>query len=461
MKKIFSDTPHVMLNLFQHLRACKTLKLSKRAENYANAIFLPVQGNNFKKILGFSLVELMISLIVISVVTAAFTPILTKKLKTSDQSIGTATATSITSSAVCNAVSKGCLECEDDKCIAADSENGYFLNESTGKSQACNSVITGCAKCNIDGSICNSSEDGYYMDGTTPKSCPSSCSKCSSSSSCSACNSGYYLNSSSCTACSVQNAACLTCSGSSTCTKCSDKYLLSGGKCVACPNHCKTCSSTSVCSTCDAGYFVSSDKNCWKYTCDSSICYLTNPKDSILSIYRYYVGSNYAALGINTCVAGSGSCPYGAFSPICYTTDVAPKFTAALCNGAPKKSYSGCLRPVCNWYAANIAAIKVKSTGWRLPLQTDPLNKIDFAQVSIADPFMQIGYSDYNLSYGFTIRNCYTSWDSRCYPWNVWTSEVIAAGRHVVWTGGYGYHRFPYSGEGPVNWEVSGIIFVK
>ena len=41
-----------------------------------------------KKILAFSLVELMISLIVISIVTAAFTPIVTKKLKTADQSIG-------------------------------------------------------------------------------------------------------------------------------------------------------------------------------------------------------------------------------------------------------------------------------------------------------------------------------------------------------------------------------------
>ena len=96
-----------------------------------------------KKILGFSLVELMISLIVISIVTAAFAPILTKRLKTSDQSIGTATATSITSSAICNSVSKGCLECEDDKCIAADETNGYFLNKSTGKSQMCNSVLVG------------------------------------------------------------------------------------------------------------------------------------------------------------------------------------------------------------------------------------------------------------------------------------------------------------------------------
>ena len=93
----------------------------------------------------FSLVELMISLIVISIVTAAFAPILTKKLKTSDQSIGTATATSITSSAICNSVSKGCVECEDDKCIVAS--DGYFLNKTTEKSQACNSVMTGCFKC--------------------------------------------------------------------------------------------------------------------------------------------------------------------------------------------------------------------------------------------------------------------------------------------------------------------------
>ena len=67
-----------------------------------------------KKKFAFSLVELMISLIVISIVTAAFAPILTKKLKTSEQTIGVATATSITSSALCNSVSKGCLECEND-----------------------------------------------------------------------------------------------------------------------------------------------------------------------------------------------------------------------------------------------------------------------------------------------------------------------------------------------------------
>ena len=50
---------------------------------------------NIKKLIAFSLVELMISLITISCIVAAFTPVITKKLKKQDVAISIAQSSEI------------------------------------------------------------------------------------------------------------------------------------------------------------------------------------------------------------------------------------------------------------------------------------------------------------------------------------------------------------------------------
>ena len=194
-----------------------------------------------KRILAFSLVELMISLIVISIVTAAFAPIVTKKLKTSDMSIGTTTATSITSSSLCNSVSKGCIECENDKCLACS--EGYFLN---GSSCTNCSSVSGCKTCdNATKCLTPECTEGYYYNSTTLN-----CSPCVS--------------------------PCKTCTSATSCLSCNDNYYLNGSTCKNCPNHCRTCTNASVCTTCNDGYFLTNNKVCYQYICDNLLCYLNN-----------------------------------------------------------------------------------------------------------------------------------------------------------------------------------------
>ena len=377
----------------------------------------------FLKKLAFSLVELMISLIVISIVTAAFAPLITKKLKTSDQSIGTATPTSITSSTICNSVSKGCIECEDDKCLAAS--DGYFINASN-KSQACNSVITGCAKCS-DTLTCSQAEDGYYMNGSTPTTCPEGCAECSSASACSGCKSGYYLNGSNCSSCSSAMTGCAECNKGTACTKCNDDYSLISSKCVKCPNHCKACSTTKICSVCNSGFTLTDNNACYKYECGDNVCLLTTDTDSIISIYRYNLGDNgglklTSDMAINICYAGA-ACPHGFATPLCWRANEAMGIYTAnykSCGDTKYSKYSGCTRTVCNWQAANVAQQYYNDTGWRLA----NVSEVDYIShllnapnpPNIVDPFCGSAWGNLVLPDCLDAYNCKPNTYSYCAP---------------------------------------------
>ena len=68
-----------------------------------------------KKIFGFSLIELLISLIVISCITAAFTPLITKKFSNSVLG-GGGSVSDITTE--CSAYGENCTLCTSNFCIA-------------------------------------------------------------------------------------------------------------------------------------------------------------------------------------------------------------------------------------------------------------------------------------------------------------------------------------------------------
>ena len=65
-----------------------------------------------KKILAFSLIELMISLITISCITAAFAPIITKKMKNSNVSVALSEI-----STKCDKFTEECTLCYSSKCV--------------------------------------------------------------------------------------------------------------------------------------------------------------------------------------------------------------------------------------------------------------------------------------------------------------------------------------------------------
>ena len=265
----------------------------------------------------------MISLITISCITAAFTPIITKKLKNSDVTVALSEVAT-----KCNKFTDECSLCYSSKCIACSrycNENQYKNNDSC-LCENCTDRSIGCLRCNktactlcetghgltVDGK-CQLCSAGYYSDGTYEcKACPvgkyqdeegkNICKNCpinkyqdeegqnycktpsngsyqdqagqSTTKICpednyctdgikTPCGAGQGANegASLCTACSTKIANCAECSNLSQCTKCNAGYYLSSGNCVQCPagSRCDGINKT----TCSAGtYSLAGASNC-------------------------------------------------------------------------------------------------------------------------------------------------------------------------------------------------------
>jgi len=152
---------------------------------------------------------------------------------------------------------------------------------------------------------------------------------------------------------------------------CSDYYFQnSSGVCEKCPNHCKTCSSATVCTTCEDSYFKASNNACFKYTCNSNFCFITQPDDKVVSLYRYSLGDNNfeitSAMGISICYANA-ACNVDFNKPVCIKANASYSGFTALpseCSYMGSASYSPCRRTVCNWYAANAALSQLSGWHW-------------------------------------------------------------------------------------------------
>ena len=176
-------------------------------------------------LMAFSLVELMVTLVVVSILTAAMAPVITKKLKSKEITVSSGTSKDIEFEQDCTAFGVDCALCFDDRCAL-------------------------CAK------VCNSDE---YVD--TPecvcKPCNiyEQCLECTAKQ-CTKCNLGYYLENRQCTICPIAN----SCDGTYK-TACADGYYsdVEGlGTCKTCASkieNCATCNKeTGACETCKDGY---------------------------------------------------------------------------------------------------------------------------------------------------------------------------------------------------------------
>ena len=277
--------------------------------------------------IAFSLVELIISIITISCISAAFTPVVTKKMITSQTKMaggagglrkncsefssdcqlctdkaciicskdskakdGTYLDVQSCSYKSCNDTAKfgtGCLTCTSEECTMCTAGSYYINNK---KCTACgDNTCDGKRKCNKNCATCTqkgaegctSCKTGYYLNGTTCTACSnidSNCTDCSNSSTCTACVGGYYPSGSKCTPtgcaanqyntgktckpCTDFHAQCTTCykkpnDGTNVCTKCQSGFYATGSTCVNCntlDTHCKQCSNSTTCVSCDPGY---------------------------------------------------------------------------------------------------------------------------------------------------------------------------------------------------------------
>ena len=197
----------------------------------------------------FSLVELMIIIIAISVILSAFIPMITKKLKMNDQSIGAGGAVSetVVAETVCTLLhGENCIDCTKEACTKCSS--GFVLDQNA--CHSCALYIPNCKECSST-TICTSCLAGYKKEGDTCIPCEAGTYSSIPSSTCLPCEAQYYsqegatsctpcpesmysdTKAPSCTSCSITWPGCTQCTIEG-CTNCLEGCTLQNKSC-SCP----------------------------------------------------------------------------------------------------------------------------------------------------------------------------------------------------------------------------------
>ena len=291
-----------------------------------------------KKIFGFSLVEIVVALIIISVITAALAPIITKKMKSNSINItgGGGGGSSDITTECSDKFSSSCKLCTSSYCIQCDLDNcasGTYVENKSCSCKACTDIFPNCIECDskkctkckdsnyyikdgkcancpsdkicdgvnaYDKSYCDNPPEGYYCDGTNIRKCTDKysmyCATCNASQ-CLSCLVKYYLSNGVCKPCS--HIACRKCTNGTYCTLC-DKYWIYDSvnhtclkTCSSAIANCAVCSSTTVCTECKGGYYINSSKTCT--LCSNSIANCltcTNSNNCTQCKSGYYVNTS-------------------------------------------------------------------------------------------------------------------------------------------------------------------------
>lgn len=136
---------------------------------------------------GFSLIELLISLITISLIVTAFVPVLTKKSKYKDVTISK-------SAADCKKFGDGCIVCNKTQCFLTKDSLDYLVQNTFD----CKKFGSDCISCNQTECFLTKSSivcpNGQYKNQNKCEACASPCAGCSGSASfCTSCIQGYNL----------------------------------------------------------------------------------------------------------------------------------------------------------------------------------------------------------------------------------------------------------------------------
>ena len=287
------------------------------------------------KYFAFSLIELMITLITISCIIAAFTPVISKRLKSSNVTIKGNNVSDITTNCSdkfsnscklctksyciqcdlsncttgtyaesksctckdCSTLYSNCIECDSTKCTKCK-DNNYYINN--GKCEICpsNKICDGINA--HDETYCTNPPAGYFCEGNTIKKCIDKynmyCATCNSSQ-CLSCNSTYYLSNGSCLPCS---SGCVQCINANYCTKCGNWVVLNTTthkcekNCNAYLSNCVDCTSATNCTRCYGGYYLNSGK-CLSCTNIANCINCSSGSVCVACKTGYYVNSS------NTC----------------------------------------------------------------------------------------------------------------------------------------------------------------
>ena len=124
----------------------------------------------------FSLVELMVTLIVLSCIIAAMTPTITKKLKSQGITVGSGGGGKNVSgdfefSQDCSAFGEDCALCFNNKCSLCSKSclANEYVDTPTCTCQSCDK-FDNCLECNVN--QCKKCENGYFINGLACEICP-------------------------------------------------------------------------------------------------------------------------------------------------------------------------------------------------------------------------------------------------------------------------------------------------
>ena len=151
-------------------------------------------------------------------------------------------------------------------------------------------------------------------------------------------------------------------------------------------------------------------------------------------VTKYNVGDTYGptiARSTRTVTAGSGS---STADESCWrgTTSMSNSCTASGRWGGHSTSYSGCTRTVCTWYAANASCQSWAPNGtsagdWRLPTQNEMkgwANNIERVSAYLGSDGLQL--CEVSPFYGSvkcpSTNRCSGAGSGHCYPYDVWSS---------------------------------------
>ena len=392
---------------------------------------------------GFSLVELLISLIVISCITAAFAPLITKKFSSSVFGFGGGGGNSGTTSITTDCASKytsDCLLCSSSECLSCvktcpdgqcqDASNCTCKECPTSEFPNCAKFSsTTCIQCQkgfrlVEGVCVACTSEKYSDNGKECKYCEPGFWPNDDKTGCVECPEGYICNNGIQAKCNGNTAPTIE-DGAHVCASCPDgSYCVDGvaNECSEKFKDCTKCTATE-CTACKEGTKLADGK-------------CTQSMDDIMQIDNLYVTKfnmgDKASLSIPSSVtmltAGSSadSCESG---KCCWKGTTA---NASYCDGN-NGGYSGCNRIICNWAAAReiCARFDLNGESWRLPTKAEA-SGWNTRTLGVGAEGLQLcsNTSSANANYARCQRssNCYGAYQKYCYANYVWTNEMSISG---------------------------------
>lgn len=401
---------------------------------------------------GFSLIEVLIALIIISLVTSAMAPVISKKL--------IATGAFITvkggGSAFCDAG-----QYLEDSGSCADCPKGFFCVNNE-KIQCLEGQISDVAQ-----SACTTCENGFYANETQDK--------------CIKCEAGNYCTQGKKTTCPDGSTST---EGQYFCTSCPEGYYCQNGEQKSCESkftNCTTCTQ-SACLSCKKGYDLESGRCTLKGFsqdfCDTlgdNLLYLTASQNdgTAACVTRANVGDSYVGgpdlkkikseAGITVVQSGSTCGSETNYSGKCCWLGNNVEYTSpkGQCTETSDDiPYGGCKRTVCTW-AAGTAACKAYAPPnatytkgkWRMPTGGEVGSWGGFVYREKNNEGLNLcnGDNGYGVPWCYEnqsyTKRCFGAASDNCIPSHVWTNvedDAQNAGLARRFGGGYFEYYYEY-----------------